>query len=81
MAHHRHHGSMAAFTLVPVEMHHRHLILQINELNPQTESVVLRLMERSGLVLDMYRESNPFHDLDTSGIVTGYMLYDGCGQF
>jgi len=40
--HHRHHGIMAALTLVPLELHQHHLILQIIQLNPQTETMVLR---------------------------------------
>ena len=72
---------MAALTTVPVELHHHQLILQIMELNPQTESVVLRVSERSVQVLNIYREFNPFDDLVIRGInrghVTRYMLYDG----
>jgi len=41
----------------------------IIDLNPQTESVVLRVRERY-----IYRESNPFDDLVTRGINRGYMI-------
>ena len=85
MAHHRHVGSMAALTPVPVVLHNHNLILQIIELNPQTESVVFRVMEMSRRVLYIYRESNPFDDLVTRGInrghVTRYMLHDCCELF
>ena len=64
--HHRRYGSMvAAMTPVPVELHHRHIILMILVLNSQTCSVVMRVMEMSGRVLYIYRESIPFDDLFT----------------
>ena len=48
-------------------------------------SVVFRVMERTGRVMYVYRESNPFEDLVTRGInrgrVTRYMFYDGREQF
>ena len=76
---------MAALTPVPVELHQYHLILQIIVFNSQTGSVVLTLMDRSGRVLYIYKESNPFEDLVTRGInrgrVTRYMFYDGREQF
>ena len=80
--HHRRHGStVVAMTPVPVDLQQRHLILQIKEFNSQTGSVVLRVMERSGRVLYIYKESIPFDDLVTRGINRGhvfrYMFYDG----
>ena len=66
--HHRRHGSTAALTPVPVELHHHHLILQIIELNLQTGSVMLRVREWSGRVLYLYRESNHFDPVVTIGI-------------
>ena len=78
--HHRRHGSMAALTPVPVELHQNHLILQIIEFNSQICSVVLRVMESCWRVLYIYRESNPFDNLVTRGInrrhETRYMFYD-----
>jgi hypothetical protein len=69
---------MAALTAVSVELPQHHLILQIIELNSQTGSIVLRVMERSGRVPYIYKESNPFDVLVTRGInrghVTRYML-------
>ena len=71
---------MVALTPIAVLPHQHRLILQIIDLNPHTESLVLRVGERSR-VLHIYRESNPFDDLVTRGIsrvhVTIYMLYDG----
>ena len=46
--HHRHDGNMVALTPIALIPHQHHLILQIIDLNPHTESVVLRLRERSG---------------------------------
>ena len=85
MTHHHHHrrrhGNMAALTPVPVELHHHHLILQIVELNLRTGSVVLRVRDRSGRVLYIYKESNSFDPVVTRGInmghVTRYMLCVG----
>ena len=78
--HRRRHGSMAASTPVSVELHHHYLILQIIEHNLQTGSVVLRVRDRSGRVLYLYRESSPFDPVVTRGINVGYetryMLYD-----
>ena len=80
--HNRRHGStVLAMTPVPVELHQRHLILQIIEFNSQTGSVLLRVMERAGRVLYIYKESISFDDLVTIGInrghVSRYMFYDG----
>ena len=81
--HNRRHGStVVAIKPVPVELHQRHIILQIIEFNSQTGSGwVLRVMESSGRVLYIYIESNLFDDLVTRGInrghVTRYMFYDG----
>jgi hypothetical protein len=75
MAHHHHHrhgSTVVATTPVPVELHQRHLILQIIEFNSETDSVwVLRVMESSGMVLYNYRESNSFDELVTRGIIRG----------
>ena len=83
MAHHHHHrhgSTVVATTPVPVELHQRHLILQIIEFNSQRGSVLLRVMERSGRVLYIYKESISFDDLVTRGInrghVSRYMFYD-----
>ena len=71
--HHRHHGNMVALTPTAVITHQQHPILEIMDLNPHTESVVLRVRERSGRVLYMYKESNPFNDLDTRGFNRGHV--------
>ena len=73
MANHPHslRGSMAALTPVPVEMHQHHIILEIIELNTQTGSLVLRVMEWSVRVLYMYRETSPFDELVQRGINRG----------
>jgi hypothetical protein len=72
---------MQALTPIAVIPHQHHLILQIIELNLQTGSVVLRVWERSGRVLYIYRDSNSFDPVVTRGINMGhetrYMLYDG----
>ena len=72
---------VVAMTPVPVELHQRHIILQIIEFNSQTGSVVLRVMERSGRVLYIYKESISFDDLVSRrisrGHVSRYMFYDG----
>ena len=62
---------MVALTRVPVIPHQQHLVLQIIDLKPQTNSVVLRVSEKSGQVLYICRESNPFEDLDTRDIIRG----------
>ena len=41
----RHHGNMMELTPIAVIPHQHHLILQIIDLNPQTESVVLKVKE------------------------------------
>jgi len=51
MAHRRYHGRMVALTAVSVELYQHNLILQIIELNSQTVSVVLRVMERFWRIL------------------------------
>ena len=80
MAHHHRHGNMQALTPIAVIPHQTHYILQIIEVNLQTGSVVLRVRDRSGRVLYLYRESSPFDPVVTRGINVGYetryMLYD-----
>ena len=74
------HGNMQALTPIAVIPYQHHLILQIIELNLQTGSVVLRVGGRSGRVLYVHRESNPFDPVVTRGINMGhetkYMLYE-----
>jgi len=65
MAHHHRHGNMQTLTPIAVIPHQHHLILQIIELNLQNGSVMLRVRDRSGRVLYIYRESKPFDPVVT----------------
>jgi len=65
---------MVPLTPVPVIPRQLYLVLQIIDINPQTESVVLRVRDMSGRVPYKCRKSNPFGDLVKRGINRGHVI-------